>query len=207
MKKPIIISCAILCVFICFVVYILHQPRVHLIPTNEDFMTWEIPLEFQSFGEVQDYVYLIYNDPSKTKYKQYTYMDYEIAEKVAANISSTMLPCVKEGAPIHCFAATYVINNNSNIHTLRISWFVDGVQYRFSTSFDDSSRTVDGRKWIKDQMIDSVTFDLYKGDENLIGAFELGDISFGVGVLTNRVGDVNFEHFEFVSIPRFSEKE
>ena len=203
MKKLIIISCTILCVFICFVVYILHQPSVRLIP----FIPTQPLGSFYSFDEMQSFLDAVYNDPNGRSYQKYAYGDYSDAKGAANHISRTMLPCVKKEKPVHYFVADYCYILDSEPNNLRLYYYIDGVQYVFTTNFDDRDRTPDGNKWLTGQTIGSTIVDLYENDGVLYGAFYVESISFEVHIHTDRIGDVNLEQFEFATVTQYLGKE
>ena len=206
MKKPIIISCAILCVFICFVVYILHQPPVHLVPDKPQ-MASEPLGGFKSFDEMQDFLDAVYNDPNGRSYQKYAYGFYSDAEHAANLISRTKLPCVKKEKPVHSFSSESCYSLDGEPNNFRLSYYIDGVKYVFTTNFDDRDRTPDGNKWMTGQPIGSTFVDLYEKDGVLTGGFYIESVSFEVCIHTDRIGDVNLEQFEFATVTQYLGKE
>lgn len=202
MKKSIIISCTIFCLIVCFVMYIFHKPPVYLTPVNEDYMTWTVLGRFDSFDKIQDFVDLVYSEPEGSAYQQYMRCNYHLAEKAAANISSTMLPCVKDGKNVDYFCAEYFFNENKNKHILHMDYIIDDVRYYFKIAFDGGDFNPDGNKCLTGQAIGPTVVDLYEKNGNLYGAFQVQSVPFGISISTKGVGDVNLEQFVFASITK-----
>lgn len=168
-------------------------------------------LTFDSVAEIQEFVSLVYNEPNNEGYKKYLSRDYATVKRIADDISSTLqLPCVKEDAPLDYFCVTYanrhIIKDYQYIRSpfMEINCVVNGVRYLFIVYYNEeaSDGTLEGNWCLENQGIGEEKFTLYAMERCLSASVPLGPKTFGVIVYTTRVGDVNFDYFEFVDIPQ-----
>ena len=198
------------CFFVCFVLsFVLvwgnHNVVLNTIATRT--ILWG--MDFDSFADIQDFVSLVYGEPNGEAYKKYTSVSYTKVKEVATNISSTsQWPCVTEEAPLDGFIASYKERYVKEIGGYKPVFYtiyvVNGVRYQFWVDYNDDDQVgiVDGRKWLENQTIGSVTFDLYEKNGVLVGNYKMGGNVFSVTVYTNRVGNINFDYFELAIIPQ-----
>lgn len=164
-------------------------------------------LEFDSVDDIRAFVSLLKGEQNEETYKEYLSESYLYAQHIASTINSTQIPYVKDQSILDGFAAdSRIYNYNREMVSFDIRYRVDGILYGFAYSYNDRKPAVhEGTPWLKNQTIGTVSFDLYESNGDLYGSFMLDTTEVHVYIYSNRIGDISFEPFEFISLSQTSE--
>ncbi len=170
--------------------------------SSENHPTFSTPVQivFTSIDDLQDFV--VSSNGTSKQYEEYCdqktidpLITQKIAKQIALEIKSIDLPMAN--TEFYEFAATYYADRNE----MDVIYRLNGIRYIFVYKYDAVSVKLSESSLIaEDLLLGSHSFDLYQGDECLVGYIEYDDAVLQIIIDCNSIDDVSLHLFDMTSL-------